>query len=196
MAHWHPDFRNAARLPDIKVVRTAFFVNGAAISILLALVILLGTREWQVKVVNRQVEEWQRQIDRDKKNNDQAVALYRKFQAEEARVAEVNTFIKSKPAVSELVFHLGLTLPKNIALENFSLANNGLSLRGTVRGAPEQASGHATAYIEQLKNDPIIAERFDDITTKGLTRNPANNRVVMELFLKTRTTPLKAAKKP
>ena len=196
MPHWHPDFRNTARLPDIKVVRTAFFVNGAAISILLALLILLGTREWQVRVVNRQVDEWQRQIDRDKKNNDLSVALFRKFQAEEARVAEVSAFVKSKPLVSELIFHFGQTLPKNIAVDSFNLASTGLGIRGTVRGAPEQASGHASAYIEQLRNDPFIAERFEDITTKGLTRNPANNRVVMELFLKTRATPLQGGKKP
>ena len=28
---WHPNFRNYEKLPDLKVVRTAFFVNGAAI---------------------------------------------------------------------------------------------------------------------------------------------------------------------
>ena len=28
MPAWHPNFRNYEKLPDIKVVRTAFFVNG------------------------------------------------------------------------------------------------------------------------------------------------------------------------
>jgi hypothetical protein len=196
MPHWHPDFRNYERLPDIKVVRTAFFVNGVAISVLLALLIMLSMREWQVHVVNRQIDDWQRQIDRDKRGSEQDVALYKKFQAEEARVVEVNTFVKSKPVVSELLFHLGATLPKNLALDSFDVRANGLGLRGTVRGAPDQATGYASAYIEQLKNDPFVAARFEDVALKGLTRNPGNNRVVIELFLKARPTPLKEVKKP
>ena len=37
MPAWHPSFRNYERLPDIKVVRTVFFVNAVAIgSVLLS----------------------------------------------------------------------------------------------------------------------------------------------------------------
>ena len=39
--NWHPNFRNFEKLPDIKVVRTAFFVNGAAVSVALALGLVL-----------------------------------------------------------------------------------------------------------------------------------------------------------
>ena len=28
---WHPNFRDYEKLPDVKVVRTAFFINAAAI---------------------------------------------------------------------------------------------------------------------------------------------------------------------
>lgn len=196
MPPWHPDFRNYERLPDIKVVRTAFFVNGAAISILLILLMLLAKSEWQVYAVNRQSDDRQRQIDHDKKGSDQNVALYKKFQTEEARIVEVNTFVKSKPVISELLFHFATKLPRNLALDNFDVRSNGLALRGTIRGAPDQATGYASAYIEQLKNDPFIVARFEDIALKSLNRNPSNNRVVVELFLKFRATPLKEAKKP
>ena len=30
---WHPNFRNFERLPDTKVVRTTFFINGGAIAV-------------------------------------------------------------------------------------------------------------------------------------------------------------------
>ena len=36
---WHPNFRNYQQLPDIKVVRTAFFVNGAAVFVALGLAV-------------------------------------------------------------------------------------------------------------------------------------------------------------
>src|SRR5947209_18790914 len=81
---WHPNFGNYGKLPDIKVIRTAFFVNVAAISITVGLAIYFGTKEWQLHVLRGQIVERQGQIDRTKKGSDQAIALYKKFQAEEA----------------------------------------------------------------------------------------------------------------
>src|SRR4051794_32197737 len=115
---WHPNFRNFEKLPDIKVVRTAFFVNGIAVTIALAAIIFFGFQEWQLHVVKGQIDDWQRQIDRDKKGSDQAVALFKKFQAEEARINEVDTFVKSKPPVSDLLLRLTQTLPARVALDS------------------------------------------------------------------------------
>src|SRR5882672_10641614 len=85
---WHPNFRNYEKLPDIKVVRTAFFVNGAAITITLALLTYFGFQEWNLHNLQGQVADWQRQIDRDKAGSEKAVALFKKFQAEEAKFQE------------------------------------------------------------------------------------------------------------
>src|SRR5258708_5043631 len=91
MPAWHPNFRNYGKLPDIKVIRTAFFVNGIAITITFAAMIYLGIQEWQLHSINGQIAEWQRQIDRDKKASDTHVAMFKKFQAENARVKEVDS---------------------------------------------------------------------------------------------------------
>ena len=39
---WHPNLRIASSLPDTKVVRTAFFVNGATMLVAIALLLVLG----------------------------------------------------------------------------------------------------------------------------------------------------------
>src|SRR5258707_603765 len=89
---WHPNFRNYEKLPDIKVVRTAFFINGAAISVAVALLIYFGFQEWKLHQIQVQITDWQRQIDRDKKTSEQAIALFKKFQTEEAKINEVDAF--------------------------------------------------------------------------------------------------------
>src|SRR3954470_14567276 len=89
---WHPNFRNYEKLPDIKVVRTAFFVNGTAIALVLALSTYFGIKEWQLHGLNSQIADWQRQIDRDKKESELAIAQFKKFQAEEAKINEVDAF--------------------------------------------------------------------------------------------------------
>ena len=47
---WHPNFRNYQKLPDIKVVRTAFFVNGIAILLVVAISFLpIAIELWKAR---------------------------------------------------------------------------------------------------------------------------------------------------
>jgi hypothetical protein len=181
---WHPNFRNYKKLPDVKVVRTAFFVNGIAILAAISLGAYVGFREYQLNVVNVQIAQVQTQIDRDKKVSDQAVALFKKFQAEEAKVMEVETFLKSKPLVSALILRLAQTLPKNIALDNIDLRDTGMTLRLSVKGDAAAASGYATAYLEQLRADKQL-DLFDQAAfTNTPTRNPATGKMAVEFLLR------------
>src|SRR5271154_6032159 len=114
---WHPNIRIVENLPDTKVVRTAFFVNGAAMLVAIALALYLGIQEWKLHEVNKQIADWQRQIDRDKKQSEDAVKLYQDFKLEEAKTAEVVDFMDSKPVLSEIILRLGAITPKKIAMD-------------------------------------------------------------------------------
>ena len=195
MPPWHPDLRNAARLPDTKVVRTAFFINGAFVFLALGLLLWFSYQEYELHNLRRQITYWDGQISRDKKESDQLIALYAKFQAEQARVNEVDAFLKSRPAVSQLLMHLGETLPKDIALDAYEQLAQGVTLRGTVRGTPEQAAAYASAYLDQLRADSVLAENFEGFAFSGpgVSRNPQTRRLSLQLFLKFKT-PAKGAK--
>lgn len=187
---WHPNFRNYEKLPDIKVIRTAFFINGAAVSIALLLAIVFGFREWQLHDVRSQRDEAIARSTRDKSASDQAIASFKKFQAEEAKINEVDAFVKSKPLLSPLLAHLGATLPPDVAVDGFDLRETGLTLRLSVRGDPQAASGAATAYKDQLMADKQLAELFDEPTFGNFAPDPASGRLAVEIRL-----PAKAAKK-
>lgn len=187
---WHPNFRNYEKLPDIKVVRTAFFINGAAVSVALALAIYFGFQEWQLRVLRTQIAYVEKRIKTDKPVSEQAVLLFKKFQAEETKITEIDAFIKSRPLVSELMQHLGRTLPSNMAVDAFDLRDAGLVLRLSVRGAPDVAAGYATAYLNQLKGDKVLMAEFADAAMTNLSRNMTTGRLAVEL-----TLPLKAAGK-
>jgi hypothetical protein len=181
---WHPNFRNYQKLPDIKVVRTAFFINGAAILLVVSLAFYFGFNEWQLRVINNQLTVVQNRIDRDKRASEQAVALFKTFQAEEARVNEVEAFIKSKPVISDIILRLGESIPANVAVDNLDFRDAGLTMRLSVRGTPDLASGYATKYLEQLRTDPQLA-LFDDFKfTSTPSPNPATGRMAVEFFLR------------
>lgn len=181
---WHPNFRDYEKLPDVKVVRTAFFVNGAAILVLLLLAAYFGLHEWQLHAINGQIADWQRQIDRDKRPSEQAVGLYKKFQAEQAKATEVDTFVKSRPALSDLLLRLAQTLPENIALDAVEMRSNGIGLRLSVRGSPEVAAGYATSYLDQLRADKQLTG-FDHSKFQftNQARNASTGRLAVEFFL-------------
>lgn len=170
------------------MVRTAFFINGAAVSVTLALAIYFGFQEWQVRVLRGHITDVEKRLTSDKSASEQIVGLFKKFQAEEAKVNEVNAFITSRPVVSDLILHLGRTLPADIAIDTLDLRENGLVLRLSVRGSPDSAAGLATSYLEQLKADSKLMVDFADATMTSLTRNPATGRLAVEM-----TLPIKAA---
>jgi hypothetical protein len=189
MPPWHPNLRNFARLPDTKVVRTAFFINGASVFIALGLLLWFSYQEYELHNLDRQIGDWDRQITRDKKDSDQFIALYTKFLGEQSKVNEVDAFLHSRPSVSRLLMRLGETLPKDIALDSYEQQMAGVVLRGTVRGSPDEASGYASAYLDQLRADKVLAEQFDEFSFSGpgVSRNPSTGRLSLQLFLHFKT---------
>jgi hypothetical protein len=178
MPSWHPNFRNFERLPDVKVVRTSFFVNCAAIVITTGFSLYFGLQEYNLHTINVQISDWQRQIDDNKKPSEQAVQLYQKFQAEEQKVAEVAGFMKTDFVQSDFVIELGQSLPKYIALNSIDLNENEVSLRGIVRGASsDEAFGRAQAYINQLHADPSLSQKFETITMPNIDPNANANQM-------------------
>ncbi len=179
---WHPNIRIVENLPDTKVVRTAFFVNGAAILVAIALLLVLGFQEWKLYEVGKQINAWQRQIDQDKKQSAEAVAMYQSFKQEETKTKEVVDFIASKPVLSEIILRIGLMTPKKIALDGLDFRETGVSIRATVKGAPDRASGDASAYEKQLRADKVLGPMFRDVNLLTMRRNSSTGRLVIELF--------------
>ena len=64
-------------------------------------------------------------------------------------------------------------------------------IRGTVRGAPDQASGYASAYLQLLRADPVFLAKFDEIKwgDQGLSRSAQTGRLVLEITLKLKPAP-------
>lgn len=190
---WHPNFRNFDRLPDTKVIRTAFFINIAASLVAVLMLLWFCYQEYQLKGIRRQVEDWQAQIARDQRGSSEAINKYKAFQASASHLEEIDLFLKSKPAVSPLLLRLGETLPDNVAIDSFELGSKGLRLTGAVRGSPDLATGHASAYRDRLRADEQFKEIFDTISLVNLNRNPQTGRIAVEFFLTLKPV---GAKKP
>ena len=188
---WHPNIRIVEQLPDTKVVRTAFFINGAASLMAIVLALYLGHQEWKLHGVNREIADWQAQIDNHKKESQDKVAHYQSFRLEEAKTNEVAAFVSSKPIISEIVLRLGAITPKKIALDGLNFQDTGLSIKATVKGAPDRASGDASAYEKQLRADTMLGPMFNDVNLLTMRRNPTTGRLIIEIFCSFKKGPKK-----
>ena len=93
---WHTNFRNYAVLPDTKLVRTSFFVNGLLVLAALGLITAVVYQEYRLYDLRSQTAVCLQQNDRVRDASAQAVALFKKFQAEERKVTELNTFLRHR----------------------------------------------------------------------------------------------------
>jgi hypothetical protein len=180
---WHPDFRDRDSLPDTKVVRTAFFINGIAVVIALSLLINFGLNELEIRSLSSEVGKWSQQIKRDQSMSNQAVAKFRKFQAEEKKLKEVADYIASRPSLANLITNIGRTLPENLAIDSFDLRANTLTLRATVRGAPDMASGYASNYVNVLREAPEFTDLFEKVSLTNLNRVADTGRLAIEVVV-------------
>lgn len=193
---WHPNFRNFERLPDTKAVRTSFFTNGIAICIATALFVYIGYREYALRETGNNIVALKTAIAANKPLSDQAIALFKSFQEQERKLQALNEFLApSKLVVSELILEIGATLPESVTLGNIDYKPTGVTLRGKIEGASDEASGRAVAYIEELRKHPVLSKLFDDIALTSIVRDSGSGRMNIQVDLKFKVPAKPAAKK-
>jgi hypothetical protein len=187
--HWHPNFRNYDRLPDTKVVRTAFFANASSAALAALLLLYVGFREYNIYSLNQQIADSQQQIDSKSGQNAEALRLTKAFADEDKKVQEALAFTALPIAPSEFMILLGRTLPREIAIEfvDMKLADPSgptVVLRGMAAGSPEEASGAASSYADVFRTNAqfIAAVERADIT--NVNRDTARGVITFEVVLK------------
>lgn len=189
---WHPNFRNYQKLPDIKVVRTAFFINGFTALIAISMIVWTVKREYELHATNAAIADFQAQIDKDEPESKKAIALFGKFKDEEKRANDVEAFVKSKPLVSDILQRFAETRPKNVAIKSIDLRENGIVLRVSVRGDAVTANTDHVNYVELLKKVRFLADNFDPAEIKAANTDPTTGYLEGEIHL----APKAAAKEP
>lgn len=185
MSPWHPNFRNFERLPDTKAVRTSFFINGAAVLVAIVLLIYTVYSEFGLRTVGVDADLAEKTAAQNKAASDQAVELYKKYQAEEKKVQALAEFVApTKVVVSELLLKLGSGLPPLFTLNAIDCNANAVNLRGGIEGPAEEASGRAAQYVDSLRANEAWKNLFDTVTLTSMARDPGNGQIRFEIEMK------------
>ena len=60
--NWRPDFRDRQSLPDIKTVRTTFFITAIAVTIAVVSIMHVGFQEYKIYSLGKKIEEGKAEI--------------------------------------------------------------------------------------------------------------------------------------
>lgn len=183
---WHTNFRNFEQLPDTKVVRTAFFINTAAIAIAVGMALWLVAREYTNHSLQEQIAEAKRQIDGNTKQNAEALRLSKIFLDEQKKLDDAAAFTKVPITVLEFVDLLAQTMPKEIIVDYVDTRiadpkNSVFQIRGRIAGSPDRASGLISSYVDMLRAHPRIGSTFDPITLNRIDRNVGGTYMLFDI---------------
>lgn len=188
---WHTNFRDFERLPDTKVVRTAFFINTAAVAVTIGLLLTVGYREYTILNIREQVGQAEADIETNKKPNAEAIRLSKLFAEQIKKFDEAAAFMQTPVMPLEYAAIIGETMPREVLidyLETRTPAENVKTptvyqLRGRVAGSPDQASGVASQYVDMLLAQPRLTEIFENISLNTINRDSSGGFLAFEISL-------------
>ncbi len=184
IANWHPSFRFDDRLPDLKVVRTSFFVNMLFVTLALAAALFTVFREYTAASLKTDIALAESRVAELSAQNGRLIAMSNEFSLAARKFTEIETFREAPFATSELLVALGRTVPQFVDFTSIAYDKGQLLLRGSIRGASDTASARLTTYLEALRADSGVGGAFSDISLTSLLRDPRTQGLSFEIQLK------------
>lgn len=181
--NWHPNFRNTQLLPDLKVVRTTFFINATCIALAAAALMFTSYREYQAYDYRSKIAAAHTRMEELKAQNEKLLAGNKQFMDGVHKFEEASEFAASRIAGTSLLTSLAASLPELMEFTAVTYEKNNLILRGTIKLDSETASQRVSAYLDVLRADAYIGEAFTDISLTNLQRDSGSG-MSFEILLK------------
>jgi len=178
--NWRPDFRDASSLPDVKRVRTSFFVSALALSLALMSLIQVGFHEYSIRSVESQIETVNAEIASRQGVHAKAIGMNNQFIEKVKRIDEINAFESDQMIASNILLDVGKSLMPGMSLLSVEFNETKTVLHGLVEASGETDS-LLKQYMEKLKNIQLLSERYDEFTQVSVTRQAGTNQVKFHL---------------
>lgn len=182
--NWHPNFRNTQLLPDLKVVRTTFFINASCIAMAAAALMFTGYREYQAYEFRSRMSEARQRMQEMGEENEKLLNLNKEFMAGLRKFEEAEQFAASRISPTRLLTSIAGVVPELFELSEISYGKTQLVLKGTIKLDSETASQRASAFLDTLRGDPFLGTTFTEISLTNLQRDNSSQGMSFEILLK------------
>ena len=189
---WHPNFRIAEELPDIKPVRTAFLINIITVAAALGGIAFYAYVSLQIGQVDASNERLRQEIADIKPSYTAKVKRNRTFGELEKRLNDVNRFYETRYELLPIVRALSDACPDNIFYRILGMRHV-LTTKGRKRNFDERSLvieldcvlqiedaredlNRVTAFVDELESLPILAEVLAEISEPNPRKIPGQDR--------------------
>ena len=167
--HWRPNFRDAEHLPDIKTVRTGFFVNAVVGTLAIAIAMFVGFREYTIADLGNSIEEIKGEIEEYRVENDVVVRKNKFYRDSMLKMNEIVSFVEGKVVVSELLIDIAQAMSEGMTCRRFNYTETTAVFDGTLK-ASEDSDSAMNEFIERLRNIKSLRDRFTSFEQTSVTR--------------------------
>jgi len=181
---WRPDFRELESLPDLKTVRTSFFLNMTGLALALGAILYTAHRELTLSSLNRNLQDITVRTEQASSQSKKAVQEYALFEAERKKFEEIKSIGGSMFRLSDILIHLSENKPDNIIFSKIELRQGGQSilLGATIAGQDVAANVAVSNYEKMLRTDTVLIKYFPEIQLTNVVRDQSVNRLLFELL--------------
>lgn len=173
---WHVDFRDEESLPDVKPVRTSFFINGVSILVLTIVTLFLAVKEFQRHMIHEEIVAIQEKIAENSARNKEVLRLDSAFKSEARYINGVVDYLNGSLELSSLLVALADTLHPEMSFTSIRYQDRGgregegkeLVINGTITARPDAAASVVTQYVDALQEDPFLSGRIKEAAPTAL----------------------------
>lgn len=180
---WHQDFRNADALPDIKVIRTRFFVNFIAVVIPLFVATIWVQKEVSLNALRSDIESLEADKAAKQVSNSDLVELSREFTKEAAKIESLDDYYYNLFPLSDYLVTLSDQVEEDMVVSSVELKKaNRVSgdnvvdvwesrIAGYVAQGDQGAITRVNNFVEEFGQVELLEPHIDEAFLDNLTRD-------------------------
>lgn len=177
---WRPDFRDTNALPDVKTVRTSFFISALALSLAVMSVMRLGFHEYSIVSAEAKIEAVNAEIAARQGVHAKAIGMNNNFVEKVRRIDEIEAFESDQMIASDMLIYVGKSLMPDMSLTSVEYTEGKTVLHGFVV-ANEETDSLLKQYMERLKGIELLSERYDEFNQVSVERQPGTDQIKFHL---------------
>lgn len=178
--NWRPDFRDRDSLPDIKTVRTSFFLSALALTLAIMSLMHVGFYEFTIYSASKKIEKGKAEVSAQQGLHAKAIGMNNRFIDGEWRIEEINTFVEGQMVGSDLILDVGKNLMPGMSLSSVEFREDRTVLHGYVE-ASEKTDSLLRDYMERLRGVDTIKDRYAEITQVSVERQEGTDQMKFHL---------------
>ncbi len=167
---WRPNFRDYESLPDLRAVRTQFFLPAFAIAVAGIFSVYILFQEYRAMNIGKDVQELEAEIATYETRHDEKVKLNAEFMNSNRTLSEVVEFKSDRLIASDFMLSLSSRLPDGMYLDRVEYSEGLANIQGSVLVSAEEASRLVDDYLKSIEEADVLQGLLDEYKLTSLER--------------------------